>query len=213
MNIKNSNIYFIIEVFNKPNIDKSENLISNKHKLEKCKPIRRVIMDLKKAIRNIENFPKEGINFKDITTLMQDGETFKYTIDSFINELKDKNIDIIVGPEARGFLMGTPVAYGLGVGFVPVRKPGKLPSETISYSYGLEYGTDTLQIHKDAIKPGQRVAIVDDLLATGGTMEAAAKLIEQLGGEVVSMQFLIELEDLKGREKLSEYEVNSLIKY
>ena len=163
-------------------------------------------MDLKKAIREIENFPKEGINFKDITTLMQDGETFKYTIDAFINELKDKNVDVIVGPEARGFLMGTPVAYGLGVGFVPVRKPGKLPSETISYSYGLE-------IHKDAIKPGQRVAIVDDLLATGGTMEAAAKLIEQLGGEVVSMQFLIELEDLKGREKLSQYEVNSLIKY
>ena len=149
-------------------------------------------MDLKKAIREIENFPKEGINFKDITTLMQDGETFK-------------NVDVIVGPEARGFLMGTPVAYGLGVGFVPVRKPGKLPSETISYSYGLEYGSDTLQIHKDAIKPGQRVAIVDDLLATGGTMEAAAKLIEQLGGEVVSMQFLIELEDLKGREKLSQY--------
>ena len=163
-------------------------------------------MDLKKAIREIENFPKEGINFKDITTLMQDGETFKYTIDAFINELKDKNVDVIVGPEARGFLMGTPVAYGLGVGFVPVRKPGKLPSETISYSYGLEYGSDTLQIHKDAIKPGQRVAI-------GGTMEAAAKLIEQLGGEVVSMQFLIELEDLKGREKLSQYEVNSLIKY
>ena len=110
-------------------------------------------MDLKRAIREIENFPKEGINFKDITTLMQDGETFKYTIDAFINELKDKNVDVIVGPEARGFLMGTPVAYGLGVGFVPVRKPGKLPSETISYSYGLEYGSDTLQIHKDAIKP------------------------------------------------------------
>lgn len=170
-------------------------------------------MDLKKTIRDVKDFPKEGIDFKDITTLMQNGEAFKYTIDQFVNELKDQNIDIIVGPEARGFLMGTPVAYALGVGFVPVRKPGKLPSETISYSYGLEYGTDTLQIHKDAIKPGQRVAIVDDLLATGGTMEAAAKLIEQLGGEVVSMQFLIELEDLKGREKLSEYEINSLIKY
>ena len=170
-------------------------------------------MDLKKAIREIENFPKEGINFKDITTLMQDGETFKYTIDAFIDDLKDKNVDVIVGPEARGFLMGTPVAYGLGIGFVPVRKPGKLQSETISYSYGLEYGNDTLQIHKDAIKPGQRVAIVDDLLATGGTMEAAAKLIEMLGGEVVSMQFLIELEDLNGREKLSKYEINSLVKY
>ena len=170
-------------------------------------------MDLKKIIREIPNFPKEGIDFKDITTLMQDGDAFKYTIDQFVNELKDKNIDIIVGPEARGFLMGTPVAYALGVGFVPVRKPGKLPYETESYAYGLEYGTDVLEIHKDAIKPGQRVAIVDDLLATGGTMEAAAKLIEQLGGEVVSMQFLIELEDLNGRDKLSEYEVNSLLKY
>ena len=170
-------------------------------------------MDLKKTIREIQNFPKEGIDFKDITTLMQDGDAFKYTIDQFVNELKDKNIDIIVGPEARGFLMGTPVAYALGVGFVPVRKPGKLPYETESYAYGLEYGTDVLEIHKDAIKPGQRVAIVDDLLATGGTMEAAAKLIEKLGGEVVSMQFLIELEGLEGREKLSKYNVNSLLQY
>ncbi|MGL4913379.1 MAG: adenine phosphoribosyltransferase [Romboutsia sp.] len=170
-------------------------------------------MDLKKVIREVENFPKEGINFKDITTLMQDGEAFKFTIDQFIKELKDKNVDVIVGPEARGFLMGTPVAYGMGIGFVPVRKPGKLPHETESYEYGLEYGTDTLEIHKDAIKPGQRVAIVDDLLATGGTMEAAAKLIETLGGEVVSMQFLIELELLNGREKLSKYDINSLIKY
>ena len=170
-------------------------------------------MDLKKAIRNIENFPKEGINFKDITTLMQDGETFKYTIDSFINELKDKNVDLIVGPEARGFLMGTPVAYGLGIGFVPVRKPGKLPAETISYSYGLEYGTDTLQIHKDAIKPGQRVAIVDDLLATGGTIEAVTRLVEAAGGEVVALDFAIELTELKGRDKLKGYEVMSLLQY
>ena len=170
-------------------------------------------MDLKKTIREIKDFPKEGIDFKDITTLMQDGDAFKYTIDQFVNELKDQNIDIIVGPEARGFLMGTPVAYALGVGFVPVRKPGKLPYETESYEYGLEYGTDVLEIHKDAIKPGQRVAIVDDLLATGGTMEAAAKLIEKLGGEVVSMQFLIELESLEGREKLSKYNVNSLLQY
>jgi len=170
-------------------------------------------MDLKKTIREIKDFPKEGIDFKDITTLMQNGEAFKYTIDQFVNELKDQNIDIIVGPEARGFLMGTPVAYALGVGFVPVRKPGKLPYETESYEYGLEYGTDVLEIHKDAIKPGQRVAIVDDLLATGGTMEAAAKLIEKLGGEVVSMQFLIELESLEGREKLSKYNVNSLLQY
>lgn len=170
-------------------------------------------MDLKKVIREVKDFPQPGIGFKDITTLMQDGEAFKYTIDQFIKDLKDKEVDVIVGPEARGFLMGTPVAYGLGIGFVPVRKPGKLPHETERYEYGLEYGTDVLEIHKDAIKPGQRVAIVDDLLATGGTMEAAAKLIEKLGGEVVSMQFLIELEFLKGREKLSQYDINSLIKY
>ena len=170
-------------------------------------------MDLKDYIREIPDFPKEGINFKDITTLMQNGEVFKTTIYRFVENLKDKEVDLIVGPEARGFLMGTPVAYALGVGFVPVRKPGKLPSEIISYSYGLEYGEDTLEIHKDSIKKGQKVAIVDDLLATGGTMEATAKLIEKLGGEVVSMQFLIELESLKGRENLSKYDVNSLVKY
>ena len=170
-------------------------------------------MDLKKCVRVIEDFPKEGISFKDITTLLQDGEALKYTIDQIAEDLKDKNVDIVVGPEARGFLMGTPVAYGLGIGFVPVRKPGKLPSEVESYDYGLEYGKDTLEIHKDAIKPGQRVAIVDDLLATGGTMGAAAKLIEKLGGEVVSMQFLIELEELNGRDILSQYHINSLIKY
>lgn len=170
-------------------------------------------MDLKKAIREIPDFPKPGISFKDITTLMQDKDAFKYTIDQFVEALKDKEVDIVLGPEARGFLMGTPVAYGLNVGFVPVRKPGKLPFETESYEYGLEYGTDVLEIHKDAIKPGQKVAIVDDLLATGGTMEAAAALVEKLGGEVVSMQFLIELEFLNGREKLSKYDVNSLIKY
>lgn len=170
-------------------------------------------MDLRNSIREIEDFPKPGINFKDITTLLQDGEAFKYAVDLIISDLRDKNVDIIVGPEARGFLMGTPVAYGLEVGFVPVRKPGKLPGETESYEYGLEYGTDTLEIHKGSIKPGQRVAIVDDLLATGGTMEAAAKLIEKLGGEVVSMQFLIELDFLNGRDKLGNYHINSLIKY
>ena len=167
-------------------------------------------MDLKQTVRVIEDFPKEGISFKDITTLLQDGKAFKYAIDEIIANLKDKNVDLIVGPEARGFLMGTPVAYGMGVGFIPVRKPGKLPGEVESYEYDLEYGSNILEIHKDAIKPGQRVAIVDDLLATGGTTEAAAKLIEKLG---VSMQFLIELEDLDGRAKLTNYDVNSLIKY
>lgn len=170
-------------------------------------------MNLRDSIREIKDFPKPGIGFKDITTLLKNGEAFKFAIDEIIADLKDKQVDVIVGPEARGFLMGTPVAYGMGIGFVPVRKPGKLPAETEKYEYGLEYGTDTLEIHKDAIKPGQRVAIVDDLLATGGTMEAATKLIEKLGGEVVSMQFLIELEELNGKEKLSNYHVNSLIKY
>ena len=170
-------------------------------------------MDLKQTVRVIENFPKEGISFKDITTLLQNGEALKFAIDEIIADLKDKDVDLIVGPEARGFLMGTPVAYGMGVGFVPVRKPGKLPWEVESLEYDLEYGSNILEIHKDAIKPGQKVAIVDDLLATGGTMEAAAELIEKLCGEVVSMQFLIELEDLDGREKLTKYNVNSLIKY
>ena len=170
-------------------------------------------MDLKQTVRVIENFPKEGISFKDITTLLQNGEALKFAIDEIIADLKDKDVDLIVGPEARGFLMGTPVAYGMGVGFVPVRKPGKLPWEVESLEYDLEYGSNILEIHKEAIKPGQKVAIVDDLLATGGTMEAAAELIEKLGGEVVSMQFLIELEDLDGREKLTKYNVNSLIKY
>ncbi|HBI91231.1 MAG TPA: adenine phosphoribosyltransferase, partial [Terrisporobacter glycolicus] len=162
-------------------------------------------MDLKQTVRVIEDFPKEGISFKDITTLLQDGKALKFAIDEIIADLKDKDVDLIVGPEARGFLMGTPVAYGMGVGFIPVRKPGKLPWEIESYEYDLEYGSNKLEIHKDAIKPGQKVAIVDDLLATGGTMEAAAKLIEKLGGEVVSMQFLIELEDLDGRAKLAKY--------
>lgn len=170
-------------------------------------------MDLKQTVRVIEDFPKEGISFKDITTLLQDGKALKFAINEIIADLKDKDVDLIVGPEARGFLMGTPVAYGMGVGFIPVRKPGKLPWEIESYEYDLEYGSNKLEIHKDAIKPGQKIAIVDDLLATGGTMEAAAKLIEKLGGEVVSMQFLIELEDLDGRAKLAKYNVNSLIKY
>ena len=170
-------------------------------------------MDLKKSIRIVEDFPKKGISFKDITTLIADGEAFKYSIDAMAEHLKDKNVDVILGPEARGFIFGVPVAYALGVGFVPVRKKGKLPFETVSVSYDLEYGTDVLEIHKDAIKKGQRVAIVDDLLATGGTTEAAIKLIENLGGKVVSTQFLIELEDLNGREKLQDCHVNALIKY
>lgn len=136
-------------------------------------------MDLKEKIRVIEGFPKEGISFKDITTLVADGEAFKESIDRIVEHLKDKNVDVILGPEARGFIFGVPVAYALGVGFVPVRKKGKLPAETVSVDYSLEYGVDVLEIHKDAIKKGQKVAIVDDLLATGGTVEAVAKLVEK----------------------------------
>lgn len=170
-------------------------------------------MNLKDKIRIIENFPKEGISFKDITTVIGDGEALKYSIDQIAEYLKDKNIDVVVGPEARGFIYGVPVAYALGKGFVPVRKPGKLPGETVSVEYSLEYGTDTLQIHKDSIKKGQRVAIVDDLLATGGTIEAVAKLVELAGGEVVTMAFAIELTDLHGRDKLTKYDVMSLVDY
>lgn len=170
-------------------------------------------MDLKEKIRVIENFPKEGISFKDITTLVCDGAALKEAIDQIVKHLKDKKIDLIVGPEARGFIFGVPVAYALGVGFIPVRKPGKLPGETISIKYGLEYGEDQLEIHKDAIKPGQRVAIVDDLLATGGTVEGVAELIEQAGGKVVSLDFVIELTELNGKGKLKNYDVLSLVKY
>lgn len=167
-------------------------------------------MDLREKIRIIEDFPKKGISFKDITTLISDGEALREAINQIAEHLKDKQIDLIVGPEARGFIFGVPVAYVLGIGFIPVRKPGKLPGETISINYDLEYGEDQLQIHKDAIKPGQRVAIVDDLLATGGTVEGVAKLVEQAGGEVVSLDFAIELTELNGRDKLKNYDVLSL---
>ena len=170
-------------------------------------------MNLKDSIRVVEGFPKEGISFKDITTFIGDGEALKCSIDKIVEHLKDKNVDLIVGPEARGFIFGVPVAYALGVGFVPVRKPGKLPCETVSVDYGLEYGNDTLEIHKDAIKKGQRVAIVDDLLATGGTIEAVAKLVETVGAEVVALDFAIELTGLNGREKLQGYDVMSLVDY
>ena len=170
-------------------------------------------MDLKEKIRVIEGFPKEGISFKDITTLVADGEAFKESIDRIAEHLRDKNVDVILGPEARGFIFGVPVAYALGVGFVPVRKKGKLPAETVSVDYSLEYGVDVLEIHKDAIKKGQKVAIVDDLLATGGTVDAVAKLVEKVGAEVVALDFAIELTELKGRDKLEGYEIMSLVQY
>lgn len=170
-------------------------------------------MDLKEKIRVIDGFPAEGISFKDITTLLMDAGALKECINQMAERFKDVQVDMVIGPESRGFIFATPLAYLLGTGFVPVRKPGKLPAETISYEYKLEYGTDKLEIHKDAIKPGQKVLIIDDLLATGGTMYAAAKLVEKLGGEVVGLGFLIELNDLNGREKLEGYKVESLIQY
>lgn len=170
-------------------------------------------MDLKSKIRVIEDFPIEGISFKDITTLVKDKDAFKEAVDRVVEDLKTRKIDYVVGPEARGFLFGAAVAYALGVGFIPVRKPGKLPGDTKTDEYELEYGTNTLEIHTDALEKGERIAIVDDLLATGGTMLSAAKLIESLGGEVVAMEFLIELESLKARDKLKNYYINSLVKY
>lgn len=170
-------------------------------------------MDLKNKIRVIEGFPKEGISFKDVTTLMQDKDAFKYAIDKMAEVLKDDKIDVIVAPEARGFLFGAPLAYALGASFVPVRKKGKLPSKTIEVKYALEYGEDILQMHVDSIKKGQRVAIVDDLLATGGTTESAIELVNKLGGEVVALEFVVELTGLKGRELFKDYKVGSLVEY
>ncbi|MDD4568819.1 MAG: adenine phosphoribosyltransferase [Tepidanaerobacteraceae bacterium] len=170
-------------------------------------------MDLKQRIRVIENFPQKGISFKDITTLLKDGDAFRHTIKSMAELIRHKNIDLIAGPEARGFIVGTPLAYELGVGFVPARKKGKLPGKTVKVEYELEYGTDTIEMHEDAIKPGQKVVVVDDLLATGGTIFSTVKLVEKLGGVVSGVVFLIELIDLNGRQNLTEYDVFSLIKY
>ncbi len=170
-------------------------------------------MDLKQYITIVEDWPKPGIQFKDITTLMDNGEAYKYATDKIVEYAKEKHIDLVVGPEARGFIIGCPVAYSLGVGFAPVRKEGKLPRETIKVSYGLEYGKDILTIHKDAIKPGQRVLITDDLLATGGTIEATIKLVEELGGIVAGIAFLIELTYLEGRKKLGKYDILTLMEF
>lgn len=170
-------------------------------------------MDLKQYVTIVEDWPKPGIQFKDITTLMDNGAAYKYATDQIVEYAKEKQIDLVVGPEARGFIIGCPVAYSLGVGFAPVRKEGKLPRETIKVSYGLEYGKDVLTIHKDAIKPGQRVLITDDLLATGGTIEATINLVEQLGGVVAGIAFLIELSYLNGRKKLDKYDILTLMEF
>lgn len=170
-------------------------------------------MDLRDKIRIIENFPIEGISFKDITTLLADPKAFRYAVDRLAEELKDYEFDAIVGPEARGFIIGAPLAYKLGLPFIPIRKKGKLPYKTISFNFKLEYGTDTLQMHEDALKPGSKVLLVDDLLATGGTMSAILNMIEQAGSKVLAAAFIIELDGLNAREKLGELPVVSLVHY
>jgi adenine phosphoribosyltransferase len=168
---------------------------------------------LKKIIREVPDFPKAGINFYDITTLLQDADGFKQTIDALVNEVKDEKIDTVIGIESRGFIFGTPVAYQIGAGFVPVRKPNKLPWEKVSVSYDLEYGQDTVEMHRDAVGDGHRVLIIDDLLATGGTARAVADLVEKTGGQIAKILFVVELDFLNGREKLNGYEITSLIRY
>ncbi len=169
--------------------------------------------DLKNKIRNIPDFPRKGIVFRDITTLLKDSDAFRTAIDRMAEYCRKKNPDIIVSSEARGFILGGAIAYKLGIGFVPVRKPGKLPHKTINQSYEKEYGPDILEIHSDAVVKGQRVVIIDDLIATGGTINATAELVKRLGGDVVGFCFLIELSFLGGRKILKDYDVFSLIQY
>src|SRR5512146_2648653 len=168
---------------------------------------------LKKLVREVPDFPKPGILFYDITTLLKDKLGFATLIDSLTEYYINKDIDLVIGIEARGFIFGPALAYRLNAGFVPVRKPKKLPAETVRWTYELEYGSDTLEIHKDAIKPGQRIIIVDDLLATGGTARATAELAKSLGGDICGLGFVVELDFLKGRDKLANYDVYSLLHY
>ena len=176
--------------------------------MENCKEKK-----IEEYVRSIPDFPEPGIIFRDVTSILQDADGLKLAIDSMQECLKDTEVDVIVGTESRGFMFGVPIAYNLHKPFVPVRKKGKLPCETVSRSYDLEYGSATIEMHRDSIKPGQKVAVIDDLIATGGTVEAAVKLIEELGGEVVKIVFLMELAGLKGREKLAGYDVASVIRY
>jgi adenine phosphoribosyltransferase len=170
-------------------------------------------MELKNYFRIVPDFPKKGINFIDITTLLKDKVTLNEALEQLYSKVSDLKIDKVVAIESRGFIFGSLLAYKLNAGFVPVRKPGKLPAEKISESYSLEYGTDTLEIHKDAIEPGEKILIHDDLLATGGTVEAVCKMVEKLGGEISGILFLVELSFLNGREKLSKYNVHSIVKF
>lgn len=164
-------------------------------------------------VRSIPDFPEEGIIFRDVTSILQDAEGLKLAIDSMIGLLDSVDFDVVAGTESRGFIFGVPIAYTLGKPFIPIRKKGKLPCETISAKYDLEYGSAEIEMHRDSIMPGQRVILVDDLIATGGTIEACTKMIEELGGEVVKIIFLMELAGLKGREKLLKYNVESVITY
>ncbi len=170
-------------------------------------------MDLKSKIRTVPHWPIEGVMFRDITTLLQDGPAFKEACDALYNRYKNMNIDVVAGIESRGFIFGAILAYKLGVGFVPIRKAGKLPSKTISQEYSLEYGTNKIEVHADAIKKGQRVLVIDDLIATGGTVNAAIKLVEQLGGIIVECAFLIGLPDLKGHEKLKGHKLFTMMEF
>lgn len=170
-------------------------------------------MDLKKLIREVPDFPKPGINFFDITTLLKDKDGFGTVIDNFVEHYKDQRIDVVCGIEARGFMFAPTVAYALETGFIPVRKPKKLPWKTEAVEYALEYGTDRLEIHADAVKPGQHVLIIDDVLATGGTAQAVASLLERLGAKVAGLGFVIELDFLSGRDKLTGHNIHSLLHY
>ena len=170
-------------------------------------------MDLKEYIRDVPDFPQKGIIFKDITTMLQSPEAFKYVIDRFVEEYKDKEIEGIVAMDARGFIFGAPMAYQMGVPFILGRKPGKLPAACISASYELEYGTDSLEMHTDSISQGQRILIVDDLLATGGTTSAVIELVEKLGGDIAGIAFVVELTFLPGRQRIGNYPIFSLVQY
>ena len=170
-------------------------------------------MDLRDKIRSIQDFPQEGVLFRDITTLLKDAEGMKEAIDQMTAKLEGVDFDLVLGPESRGFIFGMPVAYNMGKGFVPVRKAGKLPAEVVSKEYALEYGTATIEMHKDAIQPGQKVVIVDDLMATGGTAKAIVEMVEEMGAEVAAMLFLIELDFLEGRKVLPDYKIESVIHY
>jgi len=178
-----------------------------------CKLDWRKKMNLENWIRDVPDFPKKGIVFKDITPLLKDATAFRYVVDVLTEKYRDKGVEVVVAAEARGFILGAPLAYNLGAAFVPVRKPVKLPAAVISVQYALEYGVDSIEMHKDAISPGQKVLIIDDLLATGGTVAATIELVEKLGGDIIGVAFLIELTFLNGRRKLKDYEVLSLIQY